>query len=67
VAKIPPEFGSTPASQVSRHLGFCDKHENISFQDASKDAKLFDSALSRDHITALAALLGREVPEATHA
>jgi hypothetical protein len=62
VAKIPPELGSHSATKVCRHLGFCDKRENISFTDARRYAKLFDSPLSREHITALAALFGWEVP-----
>jgi hypothetical protein len=41
---------------------FCDEHENISFQDARKYTKLFDSALSKEHIAALVALFGWEVP-----
>ena len=62
VAKIPPELGSPSAAKVCKHLGFCDERENISFTDARRYAKLFDSPLSREHITALAALFGWEVP-----
>jgi hypothetical protein len=62
VAKIPPELGSFSAAKVCRHLGFCDEQEIISFTDARKYAKLFDSPLSMEHITALAALFEREVP-----
>jgi hypothetical protein len=43
--------------------GFCDNDENISFKDASNYAKLFDSRLSSDHIAALAALFGWDVPQ----
>lgn len=62
VAKFPPELGSDAAAKVCRHLGFCDEHENISFRDASNYARLFHSTLSRDHVAALAALFGWEVP-----
>jgi hypothetical protein len=48
-------------------LGFCDEQENISFQDARKYASVFDAALSSDHIAALAALFGREVPHVVQA
>ena len=63
MAKSPPELGSLSAAQVCKHLGFCDDNENISFRDASNYAKLFDSALSKDHIIALAALFGWDVPD----
>jgi hypothetical protein len=64
VAKIPHELGSSSAAKVCRHLGFCDEKEHISFTftDARRYAKLFESPLSREHITALAALFGWEVP-----
>lgn len=62
VAKIPPELGSPSAAKVCKLLGFCDDRENISFTDARRYAKLFDSPLSREHITALVALFGWEVP-----
>jgi hypothetical protein len=52
---------------VCRFLGFCDEQENISFQDARKYASVFDAALSSDHIAALAALFGREVPHVVQA
>jgi hypothetical protein len=63
VVKFPPELGSESAAKVCRFLGFCDEQENISFQDAS----LFDAALSSDHIAALAALFGWEVPQVVQA
>jgi hypothetical protein len=62
VAKIPPELESSFAAKVCKHLGFCDERENISFTDARRYAKLFESPLSREHITALAVLFGWEVP-----
>jgi hypothetical protein len=67
VAKFPPELGSESAAKVCRFLGFCDEQENISFQDARKYASLFDAALSNDHIAALAALFGWEVPQVVQA
>jgi hypothetical protein len=67
VAKFPPELGSESAAKVCRFLGFCDEQENISFQDARKYASLFDAALSSDHIAALAALFGWEVPQVVQA
>jgi hypothetical protein len=63
VAKFPPELSSNAAAQVCRHLGFCDDMENISLEDASNYAKLFDSALSSVHVAVLAALFGWEVPQ----
>jgi hypothetical protein len=48
---------------VCRRLGFCDDNENISLQDASNYAKLFDTRLSSAHIAALATLFGWEVPQ----
>jgi hypothetical protein len=62
VAKIPPELGSPSATKVCKHLGFYDERENISFTDARRYAKLFESPLSRQHIFALAAPFGWEVP-----
>jgi hypothetical protein len=67
VAKFPPELGSESAAKVCRLLGFCDDQENISFQDARKYARLFDAALSSDHVAALAALFGWEVPPGVQA
>jgi hypothetical protein len=67
VAKFPPKLRSDSAAKVCRLLGFCDEQENISFQDARKYASLFDAALSGDHIAALAALFGWEVPHVVQA
>lgn len=61
---MPPELGSSSAAHICRHLGFCDEQENVSFKDASNYARLFDSALSMEHIAALAALFGWDVSPA---
>lgn len=63
VAKFPPELGSDAAASVCKKLGFCDDHGNITLEDASKYAVLFNSPLSREHIAALAALFGWDTSE----
>ena len=63
VAKFPPELGSEAAASVCKKLGFCDDHGNITLEDASKYAVLFNSPLSREHIAALAALFEWDTSE----
>jgi hypothetical protein len=63
VAKFPPELGSVAAVSVCKKLGFCDDHGNISLEDASRYAALYNSPLSREHIAALAALFGWDASE----
>jgi hypothetical protein len=43
-------------------LGFCDENENISLEDANGYAKLIENGLSSNHIAAVAALFGWQVP-----
>lgn len=62
VAKLPPELGNESAATICRQLGFCDDQEHISFEDAQKYVHLFDAALSREHVAAMAALFGWELP-----
>jgi hypothetical protein len=62
VAKLPPELGNEAAATICRQLGFCDDQEHISFEDAQKYVHLFDAALSREHVAAMAALFGWELP-----
>ena len=62
MANLPPELGNESAAKVCRQLGFCDDQEHISFEDAQKYVHLFDAALSREHIAAMAALFGWELP-----
>jgi hypothetical protein len=63
VAKFPPELGSEAAASVCKKLGLCDDHGNISLEDASRYAALYNSPLSREHIAALAALFGWDASE----
>jgi hypothetical protein len=62
VANLPPKLGNEAATKVCRQLGFCDDQEHISFEDAQKYVHLFDAALIREHIAAMAALFGWELP-----
>jgi hypothetical protein len=55
-------LGNEAATKVCRQLGFCDDQEHISFEDAQKYVHLFDAALIREHIAAMAALFGWELP-----
>lgn len=65
IAKLPPELNHQAAATICRQLGFTDANNNVTSASTEKYASFFDKPLSREHVTALAALLGKEVPENT--
>lgn len=62
IAKPPPEINVAAANTVCRQLGFAENQHMVS--DAAKDkyVRFFEQPLSREHVIALAKLLGKEVP-----
>lgn len=57
LAKLPLDLGNDSAATVRRHLGFCDGQGKISLEDARNYAKLFETALCREHVAAMATLV----------
>ena len=66
IARLPPEVNQHAASMVCRQLGFADDQQCVSEAAREKYVRFFDKPLSRDHVVALASLLGKEVPHDTH-
>lgn len=62
IAKLPPEINQQAAVTVCRRLGFTDNQQGISEETMDKYKKFFNNPLSRNHVCALAALFGKEVP-----
>lgn len=48
---------------LCRHLGFAEGNAQVSHSALEKYQRFFEKPLNREHIKALAALLGKEVPE----
>lgn len=66
IAKLPPEYQQKAASTVCRQLGFVDQQQQRHLSDGTmaKYTEFFTKPLSREHVRALAALLGKELPPA---
>ena len=62
IAKLPPETNPQAAGTVRRQLGFAENHSCHSEASKEKCARFFDKPLSKSHVTALAKLLGKDVP-----
>jgi len=62
IAKLPPEINPQAAGTVCQQLGFAENHSCHSEASKEKCARFFDKPLSKSHVTALAKLLGKDVP-----
>lgn len=67
VAKLPPEADNQAAASICRKLGFTEDTTKVSKKTKEKYIAFFEKPLSRNHVVALASLLGKEVPEDTQA
>lgn len=63
VAKLPPDFNNPAAAALCRKLGFTSSNSQPSSEAMKKNQEFFGKPLSRDHIKAMASMLGKEVPE----
>jgi hypothetical protein len=65
IAKLPPDSNRQAAATVCRRLGFLEGQQSLTESAQKKYAEFFDKPISREHVVALAALLGKEVPQDT--
>ena len=63
IAYLPPETDYASASTVCRKLGLADEEGKITEETLIRYAKFYNHLLGRDHVTALSALFGWDVPE----
>lgn len=64
IAKLSPEKTNKAATSVYRQLGFGNAKHLLSDEDLVRYVRVFDQPLSREHVSALASLLGWEAPPA---
>ena len=62
IAKLPPETDTAAASIVCRKLGFANEEGRITVDALERYAKFYHDLLGRDHVAALSALFGWDVP-----
>jgi len=62
IAKLPPETDRVSASTVCRKLGLTDEEGRISDEALDRYTKFYNHLLGQDHLAALSALFGWEVP-----
>ena len=62
IANLPPETDRFSASTVCRKLGLTDDEGRISEEALERYSKFYNHLLGRDHVTALSALFGWDVP-----
>ena len=63
IAKLPPDTDFASAATVCRKLGLADEDGKISDETLNQYAKFYNHLLGRDHVAALSALFGWDVPE----
>ena len=63
IAKLPPDTDLASAATVCRKLGLADEEGKITEETLIRYAKFYNHLLGRDHVTALSALFGWDVPE----
>ena len=63
IAKLPPDTDFASAATVCRKLGLADEDGKISDETLNRYAKFYNHLLDRDHVAALSALFGWDVPE----
>jgi hypothetical protein len=62
IANLPPETYFPSTSMVCRKLGLADEDGKISDEALNRYANFYDHLLGRDHVAALSALFGWEIP-----
>jgi hypothetical protein len=62
IANLPPETDFASASTVCRKLDLADEEGKISEETLIRYAKFYNHLLGRDHVVALSALFGWDVP-----
>jgi hypothetical protein len=62
ITNLPPETDIASASIVCRKLGLADEEGKISDDTLNRYAKFYNHLLGRDHVAALSALFGWDVP-----
>lgn len=62
VARLPPEIDVQATTTVCRRLGFVDNASKVTPSKKDKYTKFFEKPLSKQHVAALAALMGKEIP-----
>ena len=62
IARLPPEIDHQAAATICRRLGFTEDQGQITEEVKDKYARFFENPLSRDHMEALATLLGKQLP-----
>ncbi|KAG2641611.1 hypothetical protein PVAP13_2KG225800 [Panicum virgatum] len=63
IAKLPPDTDLASAATVCRKLGLADEDGKITEDTLNRYAKFYNHLLGRDHVAALSALFGWDVPE----
>ncbi|KAG2562776.1 hypothetical protein PVAP13_8KG201200 [Panicum virgatum] len=67
LANLPPELDRVSATKVCRKLGLADEDGRISDEALARYSKFYNHLLSSDHLAAVSALFGWEVPPEGHA
>jgi hypothetical protein len=65
IAKLSPDSNRQAAATVCHRIGFMEGQQTLTKSAQKKYIAFFDKPINREHVVALASLLGKEVPQDT--